>query len=181
MRARVAASIVLAAGLALGASGCSFFAPQGTLANYDASDGVSATVGNLQVRNAFGITNDGKSVNLVMVLVNTGDTEISATLQYGFGAGKPGTGSSASIPVPAHGVISFGNGTTPQLVLPNTSSKPGTLLPLFVQYGQESGKELQVPVLDSSLTAYSTLVPTPIPTPTSTGTPIPTGTPTPAP
>ena len=56
MKARVAASIVLALAVAVGTAGCGFIAPQATTKHYDASDGVSGNVGQIDVRNAFIVT-----------------------------------------------------------------------------------------------------------------------------
>ena len=77
MKARLAASAALALGLALGASGCSMVTYQATTEHYDASDGVSLNVGELKVRNALVVSEDGVDGNLVMSVVNTGEDDVT--------------------------------------------------------------------------------------------------------
>jgi hypothetical protein len=36
---------------------------------------------------------------------------------------------------------------------------PGSLLPLYVQYGNETGKKVLVPVLDGSISPYDEFLP----------------------
>ena len=54
-------------------------------------------------------------------------------------------------------------------------------LGVFLQYGSVSGKNLQIPVLNNSASAYKNLGPSPLPTHTPTPTPTATLTPTPTP
>lgn len=161
MRARIAASVVLAAGILMGTSACNLLAPQATINHYDASDGVSANVGDIAVRNAILISNDGTDANLVVTIVNQGDTAHSVSMQYTVGGEKV----TQKLTVDANATVSLGAGDTPALGLGNIAAQPGALFPVFVQYGQETGAELLVPVLDGTLSQYSTLVPTATPTP----------------
>jgi hypothetical protein len=75
--------------------------------------------------------------------------------------------------VEAHSIVSVGT-DGPTVVLDDVNATPGSLFPVFMQYGNETGTELLVPVLDGSLPTYSTLVPTPTPTPAATPTAEPT-------
>lgn len=175
MRTRVAATAVLIAGLTLGTTGCTFLAPQATQIKYNPSDGVSTTVGDIKVRNAFAITADGTDANLVMVVLNSGDTSQAVEFQYGYTGASAGKAKYELIVVPPKGIISFGNGEgAQQLVLHDIGAKPGALLPVFVQYGEETGATMMVPVLDASLPSYRDLLPSPTPTPTMTPTAVPT-------
>jgi len=65
--------------------------------------------------------------------------------------------------------------------MPGLDIVPGSLLPVYFQYGDEEGKELLVPVLTNALESYSTLTPAPSVTPTSTPTPDPAFTAIPTP
>src|ERR1700709_598036 len=82
VRRRIAATAVLAVGLALGTAGCTFLAPQATAIKYNASDGVSLNVGDVQLRNAFVISPKGTTANLIGVLINSGDSDVVVHLQY---------------------------------------------------------------------------------------------------
>ena len=179
MRARIAVSVALAAGLLLGTTGCTFFSEQATLKQYDPSDGVGTTVGTVEVRNAILLTkNDGKLTSLVVDFINNGDSPVAMSVQYTSSSGK----TTIVKALPANEVRSFGGGHgEQQLQLTNLKAKPGSLFPVFFQYGTETGKQVLVPVLDGTQKEYNTLLPTPKPKPTPPQTPTPTPTPTPPP
>lgn len=179
MRARIAATVVLAAGILVGTAGCGLFAPQATTIHYDASDGVSGSVGEVDVRNALLITNDGSSANLIVSLVNPGNTSRTMRVQYDSENGKV----TDEITVSANDTVTLGDKGAPTVTLRDVKAEPGALFPVFFQYGNETGTQLLVPVLDGALDQYSTLTPTPVPTatPGATDTPLPTLIPTPTP
>ena len=162
MRARVIASVVLAAGVLLGTSGCNLLAPQSTTKRYDASDGVSGDVGDLAIRNAIVLSNDGTTGSLLVTVVNSGDSAHSLSVQFTGDSGKV----TQKVTVKAGSTTAFGTEDSPVVALEAIEAQPGSLFPVFFQYGNETGVELLVPVLDGSLGQYSTLVPTATPTPT---------------
>jgi len=180
VKARIAASVVLAAALMLGTAGCSFFAPQATLKQYDPSDGVGTTVGTIEVRNALVITGGDETegeASLLLNLINTGDSNVRLLVQYENEDGKFDT----TVRVPAGEVVSFGAKDQEQFVLRGIDTRAGDLFDIWVQYGDETGKKLLVPVLDGAYLEYSDLGPTPTPTPTATPTPSATPSATPKP
>ncbi len=168
MRARIAASVVLAAGLLLGTSGCAFFAPQSTLIRYDPSDGIGAQVGNVKVRNALLLTKDGERASLLINFINDGNTPVDLRVQYTL---KPAGQSTTIVHLAAGQVKSFGKSERDQLILQGIDKKAGDLYPIFFQYGENTGVQSLVPVLDGTWSAYQGLLPTAKPTPTGTPTP----------
>ena len=160
MRARTMATVVVAAGILLGTSGCNLFAPQATTIQYDASDGVSGDLGKLAIRNALLITEDGEHANLVVHVVNSSADPIDLLVQYE-GAGQKVT---TTVTVDANATTEFGVGDGPRVDVETPIVNAGSLLPVFFQYGDLTGIELLVPVLDGTLPQYSTLVPTETPT-----------------
>lgn len=180
MKARVAASVVLALAVAFGTAGCGLVAPQATTKHYDASDGVSGSVGTIDVRNAIIVTDaaGGTVGSLVVTLVNTGSTAQRVAVTAGDQSTEP-----AYVTVDAGQTKQVG--TEPESDSGNVfftpfSALPGSLYPVFFQYGSQTGVQLQVPVLDGGLSEYKDLVPpTPTPTPTATATPSATETPVP--
>lgn len=176
MRARVVASAALAAAAAVALAGCNFVTPMATLKPYDPSDGVSATVGDVQVLNVLVLTEDGESGNLVFTAVNRSGEDVDLTVQYGEGADA----TDLEVEVAASGTSEFGFGEGGQLFLEDLGVEPGQLLKVYFQYGGEEGAQLSVPVLDGGLDPYGDLLPTPTPTPTETGSPTPAPTETPA-
>jgi hypothetical protein len=177
VRRRIAAAAVLAVGLAFGTAGCTFLAPQATLIQYNASDGVNANVGNLQVRNAFVISPKGADANLIGTFINTGKSTITLGLQYTSHVGGSALRVTIKKKLTAGEVLSLGNPHVKQVVFRKADVPPGALLTVFVQYGNVQGKNLPLPVLDGSQSYYAGLAPSPVPTKTST--PTPTATPTP--
>ncbi|WP_022889888.1 hypothetical protein [Agromyces italicus] len=158
MKARLAASAALALGVALGASGCSMLTYQATTEHYDASDGVSANVGELDLRNILVVSDDGVDGTLVLTIVNTGADDVDLDVQVD-------GGDTVTIPVDAGETVAFGvdaaegiDAVEP-IVLEGIGVEPGSLLPIYFQYGSAEGVEKQVPVLDGRLPEYESLVP----------------------
>jgi hypothetical protein len=179
VRRRIAVAAVLAIGLILGTTGCTFFSPQATLIKYDPSDGVSLNLGKLQVRNAFVISPKGTDANLVGVFINSGSADIAVKLQFTTHTGGVAkTITLPSVTLKAGQVVSYGNPGVKQVVFRGADVKAGSLLKIFVQYGSVSGQNLLLPVLNGTQAAYQHLGPSPLPKPTATSTPTPTPTPT---
>jgi len=176
VKARIAASVVLAAGILLGTSACGFFAPQATLIQYNASDGVSGDVGDVHIRNGLLLSSDGELANLIVSVVNPTDTLKSLLVQYESTTGKI----SQSVPVEAKTTVTLGTKGAASVVLENIDSRPGSLFPVYFQYGEETGIELLLPVLNGMQGEYSTLMPTLAPTETPSEAPLPSPTDSPS-
>lgn len=154
-RTRIAASVVLAVSVALGTAGCNLVAPQATLMKYEPSDGVNGTTGKIDIRNAMLITKDGQKASLVVSLVNTDSEKHTLTVQY---ENASGAKQNLTIPVPPDTVQATFDDTDP-VTLTGLDVAPGSLYPLYFQYGDEPGTQLQVPVLTGDLDDYSDYLP----------------------
>lgn len=159
MRARLAASAAVAALLLGSVSGCAFITPQATTVHYDASDGISATIGDIQVRNALLVTGDGSSASLLINLDNTSPYGVQVNLQYENADKKK---VDDSVYVNGGSVASYGGPDAGRIVLTGIDAPAGGLFPVFLQYGDVSGKQLLVPVLANE-GDYAGLAPTPAP------------------
>ena len=126
---------------------------QATTEHYDPSDGVSADVGDLDLRNILVVSEDGEDGNLVMTVVNTGDEDAELGVQVGEGGGQ-----TLIVEVEAGATVSLGGDEEP-LLLEGIDTQPGSLVPIFFQYGSAEGIEKLVPVLDGRLPEYSDLTP----------------------
>lgn len=155
MNNRWATTIALAAVVALGTTGCTFDAEIATNIPYEPSDGAGATIGDIAVRNALLITDDGDRLNLVVSLVNTGDENRAVTIQWESGSGRE----SERVVVDGQSTTSLGGPEQEQIVIEGVDVTPGALYPVFFQYGDEPGSEVQVPVLDGALPEYELYVP----------------------
>ena len=157
MKSRLIASVVLGTAVLLTATGCNFLAPQATTYEYDAGDGVSANTGDLEIRNVFIVSEDGKDGNLIAAIINS-DTEAAATRRIE--VGEDGKGGKTTVRVPAAGLVSLGGeaGEDP-ILLEGINAKPGTVLPMYFQSGDGEGELVLVPVLDGTLPYYEGLVP----------------------
>ncbi|MFC0680880.1 hypothetical protein ACFFGH_23870 [Lysobacter korlensis] len=158
MRRRATLTAALAGALLLATTGCTFVAEIATLEEYDPSDGVGTTIGDVQVRNMLAITEDGQRAALIFAATNSGDENVRLNVSLTEG----GTGE--QVRIPAGQFTSVGAGGE-QLVFEGLDVTPGSLLPVYVQYGDEPGRLLNVPVLDAGLAEYAALVPSPTPTP----------------
>jgi hypothetical protein len=154
VKARLAASAALALGLALGASGCSMLTYQATTEHYDASDGVSANVGDLDLRNVLVVSEDGADGNLVMTVVNTGDDDATLGVQFGEGGGEV-----IEVEVEAGQTLVLGSDEEEPVLLEGIDAEVGGLLPMYFQYGDVEGVEKLVPILDARLPEYADLAP----------------------
>lgn len=145
---RAATSIVIASALLAGTAGCTFITPQATLTHYNPGNGVAGRVGSVDIRNVVALTsNDGASVSLLVTLINTGQQNASLELQYESG-GKRLTDIK---PVRAGSVEAFGNAVgQPQIVVLKPGVKAGALMPVYLQYGDNPGIQLMVPVLEAT-------------------------------
>ena len=150
---RLIATVVLAASVVLGTSACNLVSPQTTTKLYDASDGVSGRVGDLKIRNAVIISGDGTDGNLLVSVTNEGGAH-SLTIQYG-----EGDSNTVETVIPKGATVSFGADGEEPILLEGMDAELGALLPVFFQYGDETGVELLVPVLDGTLPEYSEFVP----------------------
>jgi len=170
----------VAASLLLSTAGCSFFAPQATLKHYDPSDGVGTSVGQVKVRNALLLTKDGQDASFLVNLINDGEKTVNVLIQYDGTTASGKTGKvDTRVQLDAGEVKTFGSSDTRQLLFNGIDSEPGSLFPVFVQYGTQTGEQLLVPVLDGSLSEYSKLLPSPLPTATPSTSPTATPVPTP--
>ena len=156
MRRRFFAPLALAAAVITGASGCTLSAEIANLQPYDPSDGVSADVGDLALRNILLIKNDQGDANLVMTVVNNSGENVSLNVQFD-GVGSRTTESLAIADFPARTRI----GDVPEdgIIMRSPDLEMGGLFPVYFEYGAYPGELVLVPVLDGSLAEYELLVP----------------------
>ncbi|MCD2444251.1 DNA modification methylase [Agromyces sp. SYSU K20354] len=153
------ASAALALGIALGASGCAMLTYQATTEPYDASDGVAADVGDLDLRNILVVSDDGDEGNLVLTVVNNGEDDVELDVQL------VSSGDTQTIEVAAGSTVGLGAADVEgidvldPILLEGIDTQPGGLVDIYFQYGSAEGIEIGVPVLDSSLPEYSDLAP----------------------
>lgn len=155
MKNRWAMTTALAAALMVGTTGCTFDAEIATNIPYEPSDGTGTEVGDIAVRNALLITDDGDRLNLVVSLVNRGETDRAVTIQWEGADGRE----SERILVDGNDTAQLGGPDERQIIIEGVDVTPGSLYPIFFQYGDEPGSELPVPVLDGALPEYELYVP----------------------
>lgn len=153
---RIASSLALATALALGATGCSLIAPQGTLEPYAPSDGIDVTIENIAIRNLLLIADaTGENFNVVFTGVNktTSDAIVRMTFV------SDSTEASTDFLL-APGLSAFGNPDgefVPQLVsLP--SVRAGDTVEAYFEVAGGGEAKFEVPVLDGTLVEYENYV-----------------------
>lgn len=154
MRSR--ATSIAAAGLVLlSLTGCTFAAVQANQKPYDPSDGFGTTLGDVAIRNAILVTDEGNIGNLAVSFVNTGESNVRLVVSWENETGRV----ERNVYVSQNSTLSTGPEGN-RFLLKGIDADPGSLFPVFFQYGDEPGEELPVPVLDGTLEEYSDLVPT---------------------
>lgn len=152
MKNRIAASLALAVGVALGASGCSLVAHNGTTVAYAPSDGVQTTVADVAFRNVLLITDeDGDNLNVVFTAVNNSGKKAKATLNF------QAENAEAAIDVNLQpGTTSFGNSEKGDEVLVATLKgvTAGQAVKTYFTVNGEGDDHEFVPVLDGTLKEY---------------------------
>ena len=153
---RIASSLALAAALALGATGCSLIAPQGTLEPYAPSDGVDVTIENIAVRNLLLIADEsGENFNVVFTGVNNSADDAIVRITFVNGSNE----ASADFNL-APGSTSFGNPDSD--VAPQLASiaglRAGATVEAFFEVAGGGETQYKVPVLDGTLAEYQQYV-----------------------
>lgn len=156
LKIRIAASIALAAGLALGASGCSLIAHQATAEHYAPSDGIEITADGVALRNILLVEDEsGENFNLVFTGVNK--TESPAIVELEFSAEGGQDSLSFELPV---GTTTYGDPEAGQetlvISIPNLAGGASVETYFTINgFGDHNGF---VPVVDGTLREYAHLV-----------------------
>jgi hypothetical protein len=156
VKTRLIASVVVAAAVALGTSGCAMLSPQSTTIQYSPADGlnVPASSGPLAVRNALVVANDeGTEGNFVAAIVNESDSSQVLSLEVGENAVK------LTVRVPAGDTVSLGSEDTDPLLIEDLDARPGSTVPIFFQSGDGEGARVEIPVLNGDLDYLTPLAP----------------------
>lgn len=157
MKLRIASSLAVVAVVAVGATGCSLIAPQGTLEPYSPSDGVDVNVGDVELRNVLLVADEnGENFNVVFTGVNS--TGSDAQVQVSFSDASDNV-SEATIDLPS-GTTAYGNpeGDEQPVVLAVDGAAPGQTVDAYFVAGTSKEVAHHVPVLDGTLAEYQAYV-----------------------
>jgi len=156
VRRRFFQPLALALAVVAGSTGCTLSAEIATMKDYDPSDGVGVTMGDLALRNILLITNDEGTANLVMTVVNSGGTDQTLNVQFENGTER----TTASLDIPgAPARTRVGDDPAEGILVQGEQIVNGGLFPLYFEYGDVPGELVFVPVLDGTLPEYELLVP----------------------
>ena len=157
MKIRIASSIALAAAIALGATGCSLFAPVATLDPYAPSDGRDIDLENVAVRNMLLIGDEaGENLNIMFTGVNTGDSTETVTLAF-MGEGSQQASADFSVD-PGTTVFGLPDGDVPPTLVSIPGAEAGSTVTTFLSTPGSPEIEYEIPVLDGTLPEYRDLV-----------------------
>jgi hypothetical protein len=154
--ARGAASATIVGALIFGTTGCSLYSEKATLIEYNPSDGVSDSIGDIDLRNVFALSEDGETVALVLSVINNGDDGANVDFQIETGDGTKVT---ERLYVAGDSSKSTGGEDVDPILFTGVEAQVGSLIEVYAQTGNEPGKQLLVPLYDGSLPEYSDLVP----------------------
>jgi hypothetical protein len=157
MNIRKFATVAVAASLLLGTAGCTFMNPIASRIDYAPSDGTQANLETVDARNFIYLSDGNGHAALFGSLVNRGLESASVKLQYTDATSKE-TKEAYFTLLPAQ-KLDFGYNGTSALNY-DLGGKPGQTVTVWVSAGSETGKSMNVPVLDGTLPEYSELVST---------------------
>ncbi|HEX6955041.1 MAG TPA: DNA modification methylase, partial [Agromyces sp.] len=132
-------------------SGCAMITYQATTEKYDPSDGVSADLGSLAIRNMLVVSEDGEEGNMILSVTNTSEEDATLELQV--------AGETVEVDVEAGQTVSPGAGDEEPVLIERLDAEVGGLVPVFLATEGAEGREIGVPVLDGRLPEYEALVP----------------------
>ena len=170
------AAVALASALLFSTAGCSFTRDVETAKMYAPSDGAQVDLTNgIKARNFIYLTN-GVSGSLIGSLINGSSTVATVQLQY---TDVNGLGHNDSFTVGAGGNVDIGYDVAAQNLVSiqnqqGTVALPGQIVTVFALSGNETGRALNVPVLNGDHADYTELfnaLPTALPTASATPTP----------
>lgn len=151
--ARVTTALAATAGV-LALSSCSWISPQTTLKSYDASDGISGNVGDIDIRNIMVISVGKDQPGQVIAYAdNTGTSQATVKIEHA-DSGDAGS----SIEVPAQKSVKIDPQGGSNVKLNRAGANPGETVNLKVSVGADT-ETLAVPVLDGTLPEYAALIP----------------------
>lgn len=156
MKFRIVIAAAIAAGVALGTSGCNLIQPQATTKSYDASDGVSLAVGAVNLQNLIVISDNGELASLMLTGVNTTGRDQTLTINY-VAAGVAHTVTQVIPSSDLRGTTWGGKGDA-QILLTQIATKPGSMMELSFAADGAKGSTL-VPVLSTDQPEYNGLGP----------------------
>ncbi|MFI2753124.1 hypothetical protein ACGIF2_06785 [Cellulomonas sp. P22] len=160
VRLLAGAGVVALAGAGL--AGCSATNQLTTTIDYSASDGVRTELGDLTAENLLIISSaEGAPGALQGALTNNGSNDLDVEV-------GPEDGETVTVMVPTGSTVLLG-GSQGETVTLTTTAPPGAVEALTIETA-DGTDTVSVPVLDGTLSEYSSLVPTATPTPSATPT-----------
>ncbi|MGO3885831.1 MAG: hypothetical protein ACTJHU_05990 [Mycetocola sp.] len=153
MKSRVLASVALAAAVVAGLSACNLAAPQATQKVYDPSDGVSAHLDDVVLRNIIVLSN-GDEARLVFTAVNNGSSATTVTINYADSL------DSVTTSLDPGALVSYGTAENDPIELTGLHASPGSNANITFSIPGASDDAV-VPVMTGELHEYSTIAPTP--------------------
>lgn len=155
---RIASSLALAAAIAMGATGCGLFAPQGTTDTYAPSDGIDVNLEGLDVRNLLLIADEsGENFNVVFTGVNNGDAPVILRMTF---VDESGSSKATADFLVESGLSVFGDPDGD--IAPTLVSIPGLIaganVMTYIEVAGGGEEQREVPVLDGTLAEYQRFV-----------------------
>ncbi len=169
---RLAASVAVAAALAVGTSGCTLLAPTATKIQYDPADGISVNLGKVLLRDAKVVPNaDGSLVALAFTAINNSGAATSLNISVTTASGVEQ--GAVTLPI---GITNFPGTAGALTVADPADATLGSLYTVIFQADGSDTTPAQLPVLDPTGRPWlDSAIPTPLPTPV----PLPSVSPTP--
>ena len=152
MTTRSRRAVVPAVALALALTGCSATNTITTQADYAASDGVRAELGDLRLGNLLVLTSaEGEVGTLIGSVTNDGSQDAAVDITVGE--------STTALAVDARSTVVLGSQDGEQVEIESVPAPPGAFVAVTVTSDVGGTMTVRVPVLDGTLPEYADLVP----------------------
>lgn len=153
---RQISALGVAAALAISLSGCSFSRDVASLDMYAPSDGTQTDITDIKARNFMFFVLESERTALIGSLVNSGSTDESVKIQI---IGSDGREDS-QFEVPAGAKVDIGYNGNEAKYVSIGDQMAGSMYPIYIQVGNQTPIQMDVPVMDNSLPEYQTLIDT---------------------
>lgn len=144
------AAVVVATGVLLGTTGCTFTSPVATMMVYTPGDGTNSNFGPVAARNIFVLVAPSGQTALFGSFINTSEEDASFEIQI--------AGQSYVMNLAKGEKLDIGFNGKNALPLAGLTAQAGSLVDVTFKHGSEHSVDATLPVLDGTFEQYAPLV-----------------------
>lgn len=148
--------LAVSVALAVSLTGCSFSRDVASLDMYTPSDGTQTDITDIKARNFMFFVLDSERTALIGSLVNSGSTDESVNIQIIGDTGRE----DSRFDVAAGAKVDIGYNGNEAKYVSIGDPVAGSMFPIYIQVGDKTPIQMDVPIMDASLPEYQSLIDT---------------------